>query len=226
MNVTSSVCEVKSLFRLISNLSNVHRYSTNFLIKQESVLEHTGCVAILCAAMGLFIKHNTDESIDLGLLMMKATFHDIEESETGDVPRLTKYHNQMIREGLKKFENESVASIAEYTNIPCLEQICEEAKSDREGLIVSIADLMSVTYKAKQEIVDLNNFALRDVAYQSIDGYDLLYSKIRKSLEENYINLPTAEYLVETVNKSKVVANIVIRHLEHGNGSSSKAERY
>ena len=217
--MNTSTCEVRSLFRLISGLSNVHRYSTNFLVKQESVLEHTGSVAILCAAIGHFIKENTDSTLDLGVLLSKASFHDLEESETGDVPRVTKYNNDQVRDGLKKFESQAISKIVEYTKVPNLDTIWKEAKEGKEGLIVSVVDLIVVTYKLYEEIVKLNNFSLSEVASQSIQHYAPLKQKVHTSFREGIINKEIEEYLTEVIRKSYAIGAEIIHYVENAKRS-------
>ena len=205
--------QVKSIFKLISRLSNVRRYSTNYLVKQESVLEHTGSVALLSATIGLFIKENTDTEIDLGKLMIKATYHDLEESETGDIPRLTKYHNDTIRTGLKYYEAIAIKKIEKYTKIPNLSDYWQTSKEGKEGLVVSIADLMCVTYKAYEEIVRLNNFNLKEVGFQSIKHYNALYDRVRDSRYEGIINISTEDYLLSVLDMTYEIAVEINRKL-------------
>lgn len=205
---------VKALFRLLSKLSNVHRYSTNFLVKPESVLEHTGSVAILAASIGLFIRKYKDHTLNIELLLLKAILHDIEESETGDIPRTTKYHNSRILDGLMSFENESIDKIIKYTKIPNLHLFWSSSKQGPEGIIVSIADLMCVTYKLYEEIVKLNNYSLKDVGYESIKNYPIFMTKIDNCRKSKHINLITARYLKSVLNQSHKLAKEIIKKLE------------
>lgn len=204
---------IKALFRLISRLSNVNRYSTNYLVKQESVLEHTGSVVVLGMAIGLFVKKNLESKLNLEVLALKLTFHDLEESETGDVPRTTKYHNETILNGLKLFEVESIDKIADYTNIPDLKLYWSTAKDGLEGLIVSLTDLMCVTYKVYEEIVKLNNFALKDVGYQSKLHYTTFFNKIKKAEVDGLISESTSMYFNATLLQSYKLAEVIVNKL-------------
>jgi len=143
---------IKERFDVLRRMAALSRFSQTHLVKSESVLEHTGFVCIF----SMFLVHDLQacgEDIDLSVVMEKAAIHDLDEIITGDIPRPTKYYNDAIRDAIERISSTNMGKIAE--NISCMPTLLHRtwhtAKDEKEGLIVSIADLAAVIYKAWQE---------------------------------------------------------------------------
>lgn len=173
--------KVTELFELLSKLSNVHRYSTNFLVKPESVLEHTASVSMIVLILSLELESRFGVVINYKDAFAKSILHDIEESETGDIPRTTKHCNPTVSESLYLFEVECASVI--FNNLEVKDQSIidywHNSKDGLTGLLVSIGDLLSVTYKLWTEISLLNNYSLVPVARESVKNYQKLNEKIQ-----------------------------------------------
>lgn len=137
-------------------------------IKDESVLEHTGFVVMY--SLYLCTKHGIDprESV------IKATVHDMEESEVGDISTPTKYANPNITHEIQILEESSAMRISHEIFSGKMHMYWVDAKDlDTEsGCIVAIADLAAVAYKMRQE-VDLGNSTFKRLiprVYNSAKG--------------------------------------------------------
>ena len=158
-------------FKLLSGMSTTRRFSQTRLHHEESILEHSAFVAIVAHQLGieynnLMENQPTDlRPLDLGVLVQKAIYHDVEEYLTGDVPRPTKYFSP---ESLKAFEK--VAEVGMTTVLSKIElskkssekvwELWSQSKDDLEGVLISIADLSAVVYKLWAEVTMMGNKTL------------------------------------------------------------------
>jgi len=169
------------MFGLANNLSSVSRYSQSHLIKSESVLEHSGFVALVCYTIGSRIP-----GIDMGELLSKAIVHDIDETITGDIPRPTRYANNEIFEAINKVERKNMMFISQsILGNGIMYSDWQSAKDDTiEGTIVRIADSLAVLYKVWQEYTLYNSNTIVDHA---------------KSVAESLESIETTELELELI---------------------------
>jgi len=168
------------LFQLTEELSSVHRFSTNFLVKPESVLEHTGSVVLFSILIAQELNREFEVDIDYEKLAKKSVLHDIEESKTGDIPRSTKYCDPGVKHHLENYETHAVHSIQADLNLQSdIIDNWKYAKSGFEGLIIKVSDMITVTYKLWYEIDQLSNKSLIPVATESINNYNNIINSIR-----------------------------------------------
>lgn len=144
-------------FSLISGLSSINRFSMVRLSRPESVLEHTGMIAILCYLIRNQIEQQLKIDIPLGPLLAKALVHDWDELVTGDISRPTKYSSWEVRESLAKLELQGVHKIAELIDDKSLSINHQAAKQGDDGLIVAVSDLIAVVYKVWDEVIMQHN---------------------------------------------------------------------
>lgn len=176
--------------QFLEALSSCTRYSNTRLLIQENVMEHTACVSFICSQLGLEVLDLMKQkcitpSWDMGELLMKALWHDAEETVTGDVLRTVKYHSpevlaafQLIsREGMKKTLQKLDMTDA---TAEVVYDTWDSAKDGQTGCIVSIADLASVMYKVHQEVLMLGNLNMM-TSIENFPGYVTdLYDKVRR----------------------------------------------
>lgn len=151
---------LKKIFDLNMKMASISRYSQTHLIMNESVLEHTGCVSIMC----YFIAKSIDAKINIGELLTRAAIHDIDEIVTGDIPTTTKYKNPDITKAIKFVESENMSELS-YNILGSAElfNTWGNAKDDTiEGAILATADLLAVLYKLWQETVLYNNRTMKE----------------------------------------------------------------
>jgi 5'-deoxynucleotidase YfbR-like HD superfamily hydrolase len=154
--------KISKMFGMLSGLSGTMRFSNAKLSNQESVLEHIGCVGIICYLITSEMNKMTPGTIDPGPVLARAMAHDVEEVLMGDVPRVTKYSSERSREMFRELEEVMMSRLIGELEMQSgdLIQDHREAKRDSEGLIVELADILAVVYKIYEEAVMRGNMAM------------------------------------------------------------------
>lgn len=157
---------LKELNKVLGKLATTNRYSDTRLINPESVLEHTGYVALL----SMFIVNRLNEEgeqLDESKALRKALVHDIEESITGDIINPTKYANSGIHLHLEEYaSNCAWKLLKKLPGWPDTFTTWNTAKSNPTGMIVAIADKLAVVYKMEQEILKFGNLHLKESLFK------------------------------------------------------------
>lgn len=151
---------VVKVFSISQSMSSINRYSQINLLHSESVLEHTGFVCLFTYLVCSEINFSCKKKIDTGLALMKATFHDVDEVVTGDIPRPTKYFSAESRAIFDKIASQGIKQIISELEIKHsseIENLWKKSKEDDEGRIVALADLAAVVYKIWEEVILLGN---------------------------------------------------------------------
>jgi 5'-deoxynucleotidase YfbR-like HD superfamily hydrolase len=176
------VMRLDKVFGLVSGLSGTYRFSNAKLIHDESVLEHLGCVTLMCL---LIISEIGDYSTDLEMTLAKAIVHDIEEVLMGDVPRTTKYHDDHSRKAFKLMELQAMKKIHYDLGLKTTDliELHANAKKDTSGFIVKVCDVLAVVYKIHEEVIERHNKSMMSrattvleqikVCEEAIDGQTL-----------------------------------------------------
>ncbi|AMM44889.1 5'-nucleotidase [Bacillus phage SP-15] len=148
-------------------MDQVSRYSGTRQADPESVAIHVTDVSIMGYSLILRLNSQYGEDINVGEFLEKTIVHDIDEVLTGDVPRSTKYYNTTILNELravadtamKHLSTKCFASDRVYT-------VWDESKQGKAGIIVKLADMLSVAKKTMIEIEMLGNNYFLKVAYE------------------------------------------------------------
>jgi len=176
---------LKTGFDILMKMSSLQRYSQTYLIKPESVLEHTGFVVLLSNMIGLKLIEQ-GYAVDIGLLLSKAAVHDMDEIITGDIPRPTKYYNRGIREAIQEIENANMRLISKHLDLgDVIYNHWAEAKDNDEGFIVAISDTLAVVYKSWQEVQMYGNKAMREHSINLIGNLDAKLIDVQQTMFKN-----------------------------------------
>ena len=157
-------------FELMDKSRSIRRYSRDFVFRQESVLEHTGWVALWSYLLAKNLEREVGrDCVDYGKLLSRAVVHDIDEVVTGDVPRTTKYSGPRVYNAMKELAERAVTDVAIEQKIDTLSETWMGSKDHDtlEGLIVSIADSAAVIYMCWVEIELLGNKSFQRVAKEA-----------------------------------------------------------
>lgn len=156
---------MRDFFKFASEMSAVSRYSQSHLMREESVLEHTGFV-VLCVFYIMTKLLDEGERINCELVMCRAAVHDMDEVITGDVARPTKYDNPELTEHFKRLEAQAARRISDEvfeSETPFF--LWETSKeATKEGYVLRIADAFAVAYKCYEERITFGNQSLREHA--------------------------------------------------------------
>jgi len=151
--------KTKELFSLVSGLSGVTRFSMLKMCHRETVLEHTGMIAVFAYVLGTRLNQFAGKGImvHMGVLLSKAIVHDWDETITGDVARPTKYYSDTLRNELHRLETDGVQDIADLLEISNAAHHHADAKEGVEGYIVSLCDIACAIHRCWEEVLVYNN---------------------------------------------------------------------
>lgn len=163
-------------------LRYVDRFSTCRVMKKESVAEHSFYVAFYCLTIAKWCETSAikrQPTINLGKLLTKALFHDIDEAATGDVPRFFKYSDPKLKEHLDEVALKGVEQIAaklwgkDMLGVVEEIELCWKNAKDNtlEGKILEFADFLSVLSYAAEEIRS-SNFTMREHLSAMVEYYE------------------------------------------------------
>lgn len=151
-------------------LKNMIRYNNISRIKDESVAEHSFFVSLITARLHLTYKFNLERAL------LMATIHDIFEIYISDIPRnvkenfnLNKIFNNIEEQIILNKYPEYYTLIKEFNTM-----------SSIEGLIVNLADNLSVLQYVITEINLGNNIYMPDVKKEAITTIKKLKQKLIK----------------------------------------------
>lgn len=186
-----------NVINAVTHLATTNRFSKSHLIKDESVLEHSGFVCLLCYFIGTSINKIDDGEvkIDIGTLLSKAIIHDIDESITGDVQRTVKYNNATTISVFKDISYEATKVIAKQTDCPFILAQWDCAKDGREGKIVGLCDAISVLYKAYDEIIIRGN---KGIDFGGVKGLRMIIMNKIKDLSMSGVSYEIIDEITES----------------------------
>lgn len=174
MNICSNLDVIKMLDNpLVSRAAFTWRYSSSKLVEPENLSTHIYEVLMI----GLMLRDNImylthdQEDIKCEEFLMKAIFHDADETILGDVPRPLKYASPGIKEEIDKVAH-STADKLFHTSFKGFNEIRDyyyDAKTGKTGMLVRLADMLCVIKKLRLEVETLNNYTLLDVIPNSIN---------------------------------------------------------
>ncbi|MFA7257615.1 MAG: YfbR-like 5'-deoxynucleotidase [Kiritimatiellales bacterium] len=192
------------MFGHFSNTSNITRFSCQPRILPESVAEHSFWVGTLSFLMALHYERVFDPApiaIDWKALAFKSSFHDMEETISGDFPRPFKHSTPELNQAIEraaKIAAERVSCTLSKALSQKIYAFWETAKDTTlEGRIVALADYLSVIrwgIREKQmgnsliarELHELSNY----VDFFNDESFDPIreYVQQAKELTEELLN--------------------------------------
>lgn len=163
--------KIRNLLSVLGGMASTVRYSQSRLAKPESVMEHTGFVALTALAIGKQINAEGNvRVVDIGTLLEKALIHDMDEVVTGDLSRPTKYSSTEMLSLMEKLSSSAMQEIDKDCDTAFSEK-WDVAKKGGEGAIVALADCLAVLHKAHDEIVMRGN---KTIIFGSPNGLEIL----------------------------------------------------
>ena len=158
--------QLLTAFAAVQQLGSITRFSKDTIVNKESVLEHTGFVALFSYIMA---SHLDDPSLKWDVLMCRAVVHDLDEIYVGDVARITKYATPTMTQEFKQLEQLAIRKLNEDLYMPNFRignDWLNAKADDLEGTIIRAADMTAVVYKAWQEIALSGNSSVVRIALE------------------------------------------------------------
>ncbi len=144
---------VKDLSTLFRRSSSVQRYSNLCLSKPENIAEHSHSVAMMASLIYSNLKDEVADAsfVDIDKVVHCSIFHDIDETETGDILTTTKYFNPQVRKVIEEVEDAARDKLKGIYGDP-MDLIDYKSVLNREsGKYLKSIDFLSVVFKVQWE---------------------------------------------------------------------------
>lgn len=194
----------------LMNLDHTYRYSGTKLVEKETLSQHI----VDTIMMGIKIIEDIN---DLGTITLsikdylcKATYHDLEEVITGDVPRPLKYHDEATLSSMRDVADSVAKELfqGEFSDWESHYEWWKSAKDDNEGIILKIVDNLVVVNKVVKEVSLLNNYYMLRVAHE--------VSKYTTSLRDHFLeegafgDIKANNYIIDLLNDALDVMSDIL----------------
>ncbi len=178
----------------MNRLRYLRRFGNSLVLHRENVAEHSYYVSLYGYWLCQWVKANTATPIETERVLVRAIFHDGDESRTGDFQRPFKYSSPELKTMLDaaakgEFQRAVTGILVGADDLVArLTEAWENAKDGSpEGCIVALADYLSVLSHMWQEVACANGTMLQHydtmVAYlRTFDApqFDFLRPVIRQ----------------------------------------------
>ncbi len=142
-------------FAYLNRMKNIKRWSLMRSIKEENIMEHSQQVTVIAHALALISNKIFNNKVDEKKVVLLATYHEVGEVITGDLPTPIKYFNPEIKTAYKDLENKACERILNM--LP--ENLKEEYKEyvipntdTYEYKLVKYADRLAAYLKCVEEV--------------------------------------------------------------------------
>lgn len=167
----------------LMNLDHTYRYSGTKLAESETLSQHI----VDTIMMGLKIidtLNSNGMNLSTKEYVMKATYHDLEEVITGDIPRPLKYHDKVTLQSMRDVADEVAKELfkQEFTDWNIHFYKWQLAKNGNEGFVLKLVDNLVVVNKVVKEVSLLHNYYMLRVAHEVKQ-----YTTELKNSTEDYI---------------------------------------
>lgn len=166
---------------IVSRACYTWRYSSSRLCDPENLSTHVYEVEMIgLILINEIYKINPSEKIDVEKFLMKALLHDVDETILGDTPRPLKYASKGIHNEIGRVADTTASQIIsdtfDYMNIrdEMYVKYFIESKSGKEGMLVKIADMLTVVKKVRLEVEYLHNLTMINVYDNLVEYINLL----------------------------------------------------
>lgn len=190
----------KKLLPVIAGMSTVRRYSMVALTRDESVLEHSGMVALTCLMICRRLELPDD---DVGIVLTRALLHDLDEIVHGDVARPTKHHSPQTRALFANLSDKALRKLEVHLGLSFHSDVVS-AKAGELGLIVALADVLAVVYKFWDEMLVRGNLSMINQARNVRPQLVKLNKKFKAS------NFNNKDFISEVIREAMDVANVAV----------------
>lgn len=185
----------------ICKLTSIPRFTGSPLMEPQSGADHAYRVTMIALQIvDEYNESNPKVKINREEVVLKALFHDTEESVLGDIPSPVKYFNETFREAVREVEETAMKDIVlkEVSKKQKKEYftLWKEAKKGLSGKIIKIADKLEGFIKI--------NFEVR----QGNSGLIPAYYETTKWFEEN------SELISQFTMAEKLVQRYRIKELD------------
>lgn len=190
------------LAKLTRQFASVRRFSTNHMIKDESIAEHSAIVALLAILLFDDVSNQGfDNELDLSRIVYMATLHDIDEIVTGDIPKPTKYYSEESKWIFDKIAESGLERLSHIfgDRFSDLTRMLRFKSEDK--MYLKACDYLSVVIKVYNESLlgnkDLLDFLTEKEALEKLlcshEVSEFIYTKYIKSIIDEILDTHSAK---------------------------------
>lgn len=179
--------DIATFAKDINILRNLIRYQNVHRNINESVSEHMYFTSVLVLKLREYYDFNLESALKTALI------HDIQERYISDVPHNIKAANPKLASVLEEAEDNITKQIFSDEACECMKNF--NHGTSPEGLVVQLADILSVVLYASAEIAS-GNQVFNYIAIKAISRCKDIMNSIDKYRNPNY----TKEQLINKIN--------------------------
>ena len=173
-------------YAYMDRMKYIKRWQLMRSTREENIMEHSHSVALIAHALATIHNEVYHGNADVLKTVLYATYHEISEVMTGDLPTPIKYYNKHIHGAYKELEQNACKKIVGTLPEEMQRGIAPYVFADEDSLeyrLVKAADRFAAYVKCLEEL-RLGNEE---------------FSKAKKSIEEDLHsrNMPEIEYFFE-----------------------------
>ena len=176
---------MSSFFAFISRMKYIKRWGLMRNTYEENIQEHSMQVAWIAHNLAIVENKFYGGEYDPNHIMALASFHEVSEIITGDLPTPIKYYNPKIMHEYKKIEKMATGKILNMLPMELIADYQEviDPENDENYALVKAADKLSAYIKCIEEITAGNHEFVKAEA------------SIRKTIEE--MELKSVKYFMD-----------------------------
>lgn len=173
-------------YAYLDRMKYIKRWQLMRCVREENIMEHSHAVTVLAHAMAVIHNKVFGGNADVEKTVLYATYHEVSEVMTGDLPTPIKYYNQSIQGAYKDLEKSACEKIVATLPEELKEEIGQFVLADEgciEYKLVKAADRLSAYIKCLEELRSGNSE----------------FAHAKKSIEEDLKNrkMPEIDYFME-----------------------------
>lgn len=173
-------------YAYMDRMKYIKRWQLMRSVREENIMEHSQSVAMLAHALVSIHNEVYGGHADVLKTVLYATYHEISEVMTGDLPTPIKYYNRSIHGAYKELERSACETIVGTLPTELQGSIAPFVMADEDSVeykLVKAADRLAAYIKCLEEL-------------RSGNGE---FSKAKKSIEKDLRSrkMPEVEYFFE-----------------------------
>ena len=102
---------MSKFFAFLNRMKYIKRWSLMRSIREENIMEHSQQVTVIAHALALINNKVYGGNVDVNRVVLLATYHEVGEVITGDLPTPIKYFNPEIKSAYKDLERNACEKI-------------------------------------------------------------------------------------------------------------------
>ncbi len=142
-------------YAYLDRMKYIKRWQLMRCVREENIMEHSQAVTVIAHILANVHNKVFGGSADVQKTVLYATYHEVSEVMTGDLPTPIKYYNQSIQGAYKDLEKSACEKIVSTLPEELREEIAPFVLADESSIeykLVKAADRLSAYIKCLEEL--------------------------------------------------------------------------